>query len=223
MNEVGIVTLPTGPLETNCLIIHNSSHATIVDPGMGAAPLIRGVLADHGLEVEQIVLTHGHIDHIRDLPEIHQEYRVPVYMHSADLPWLTREVLDAMGPLGDMHDTAAMATPDVPRPIADGDHLTIAGVRFTAHHMPGHSPGSVMFRSAMDLCGNGAAIIGGDVLFPGGAGRTDLPLSDPQAMMDSLRRIPQIFLGTDVVFPGHGPTTTIAKEVRDNPFLQSVR
>ncbi|AGP30864.1 MBL fold metallo-hydrolase [Corynebacterium terpenotabidum] len=210
------IVLPTGPLETNCLVIHDGARATVVDPGMGAAALVRQTVADQGLTVEQIVLTHGHIDHIRDLPELQQEYGVPVYMHHGDLPWLTRGALDAMGPLGELHRTAEMEVPAVPQPVEEGDVLTIAGVEFTAVHMPGHSPGSVMFRGAE------GTVLGGDVLFRGGVGRTDLPLSDPHAMMASLRRIPEEFADSDVVYPGHGPATTIGEERRTNGFLQGI-
>lgn len=216
MNELTIVVLPTGPLDTNCLVIHDGSRATVVDPGMGAAPLVRATVQELGLTVEQIVLTHGHIDHVRDLPELQQEYVVPTYMHHADLPWITREMLDAMGPLGEMHDTAHMEVPATPEPVAEGDVLTLAGVEFTAFHMPGHSPGCVMFRGA------DGTVLGGDVLFNGGIGRTDLPLSDPHAMLASLQRIPEIFTGTDTVYPGHGPATTIARELQSNGFLQGI-
>lgn len=216
MSELTIVVLPTGPLDTNCLVIHDGARATIVDPGMGAAALVRATVAESDLTVEQIVLTHGHIDHVRDLPELQQEYSVPTYMHHADLSWISREMLDAMGPLGDMHDTAHMDVPATPEPVAEGDVLTLAGVEFTAVHMPGHSPGCVMFRGA------DGTVLGGDVLFRGGIGRTDLPLSDPHAMLASLRRIPEVFGDTDTVYPGHGPSTTVGEERRTNGFLQSL-
>lgn len=216
MSELTVVVLPTGPLDTNCLVIHDGTRATVVDPGMGAAPLVRRTVTDLGLTVEQIVLTHGHIDHVRDLPEVQEEYGVPTYLHPADLPWISREMLDAMGSLGEMHDTAHMATPAETTPVVEGDVLTCAGVEFTAHEMPGHSPGCVMFRGA------DGTVLGGDVLFRGGIGRTDLPLSDPHAMLASLRRIPEVFADTDTVYPGHGPSTTVGVERRTNGFLQSL-
>lgn len=216
MSELTVIVLPTGPLDTNCLVLHDGTRATVVDPGMGAAERVRRTVAEQGLTVEQIVLTHGHIDHVRDLPELQREYGVPTYMHAADRPWISREMLDAMGPLGDMHDTAGMDTPDTPSPVDEGDVLTLAGVEFTAVHMPGHSPGCVMFRGA------DGTVLGGDVLFRGGIGRTDLPLSDPHAMLASLRRIPEVFDDADTVYPGHGPSTTVGQERRTNGFLQSL-
>lgn len=217
--ELNIVVLPTGPFETNCLLVHDGTEATVIDPGMGAATLVREAVAAAGVTVTRIVLTHGHIDHVRDLPEVQQEYGVPSYMSHDDLPWITREALDSMGELGRTHATGDMAEPEQPRPVADGDTLDIAGVTFTAFHMPGHSPGSVMYRGEH---GDGAVILGGDVLFRRGIGRTDLPLSDPHAMVASLQRIPEIFDDADTVFPGHGPTTTVGEERRENGFLQGL-
>lgn len=214
-----VEVLPTGPLDMNCLVVHDGTRATVVDPGMGAADRIRRLVSDRGLTVEQVLLTHGHIDHVRDLPEIQEDYGVPAYMHPDDRPWLLRETLDSLGELGQMHATDRMPTPRVPAPVNDGDTLSVAGVDFTAHLMPGHSPGSVMYRGTL---GGTTVILGGDVLFRGGVGRTDLPLSDPHAMMDSLRRIPEIFDDADIVYPGHGPATTVGREKKDNGFLRSV-
>ncbi|MGO1950558.1 MAG: MBL fold metallo-hydrolase [Mycobacteriaceae bacterium] len=223
MVNITVHILPTGPLETNCIVLHDGSRATVVDPGMGAADLVAEVVEKDNVTVEQIVLTHGHIDHIRDLPQVQTVYAVPSHMHPADNPWLDREALDAMGPLGEMHSTDTMDTPQAPSPVADGDVLPIAGVDFTAHLMPGHSPGSVMYRGA--LPDGRTIVLGGDVLFRGGVGRTDLPLSDPAAMVDSLRRIVgegSVFGDADEVVPGHGPSTTIGRERRENGFLQGV-
>lgn len=217
--ELSIVVLPTGPLEMNCLLVHDGEKATVIDPGMGVAPRLREAVAKAGVTVTQVVLTHGHIDHVRDLPEVQQEYGVPSYMHHGDLPWITREALDSMGELGRIHHTGDMAVPEQPRPVEEGNVLDIAGVEFTAHHMPGHSPGSVMYRGEH---AGGVVIFGGDVLFRRGVGRTDLPLSDPHAMVASLQRIPEVFDDADVVYPGHGPTTTVGEERRENGFLQGL-
>lgn len=219
MANLTVEVLPTGPFETNCLLLHDGAEATVVDPGMGAAALIEQAVAEKGLRVTQIVLTHGHIDHVRDLPSVQATYAVASHMHPADNVFLQREVLDAMGPSGEAHDVATMDTPNVPTPVADGDVLDICGVGFTAHHMPGHSPGSVMFRGEVE--GQGL-ILGGDVLFRGGVGRTDLPFSEPAVMVDSLRRLVETFDGEDTVVPGHGPATTVGTEKEQNGFLQGV-
>ena len=219
MANLTVEVLPTGPFETNCLLLHDGTEATVVDPGMGAESLVAEAVEAKGLQVTRIVLTHGHIDHVRDLPAVQAAYGVSSHMHPADSVFLQREVLDAMGPTGDAHDVASMATPDTPTPVRDGDVLTICGVDFTAHHMPGHSPGSVMFRGEVD--GRGL-VLGGDVLFRGGVGRTDLPFSDPAEMVESLRRLVSTFDDGDTMVPGHGPATTVGTEKAQNGFLQGV-
>lgn len=223
MSTITVEIQPTGPLDTNCIILHDGAEATVIDPGMGAAEIVARLVERDQLTVTQVVLTHGHIDHVRDLPQVQSIYSVSAHMHPADNPWLSAEALSAMGPLGEMHDTASMETPDVPAPVADGEVVTMAGVGFTAHLMPGHSPGSVMFR-ADDVNGAGL-VLGGDVLFRGGVGRTDLPLSDPAAMVESLKRIvgeESAFRDSDVVVPGHGESTTIGREKAENGFLQGI-
>ena len=219
MANLTVEVLPTGPFETNCLLLHDGVEATVVDPGMGAAALVAEAVESRGLQVDRIVLTHGHIDHVRDLPEVQAANEGGSYMHPADNVFLQREVLDAMGPTGQAHDVATMETPETPTPVQDGDVLTICGVDFTAHHMPGHSPGSVMFRGVVD--GQGL-VLGGDVLFRGGVGRTDLPFSEPAEMVESLRRLVSTFDDADTVVPGHGPATTVGQEKAQNGFLQGV-
>ncbi|MDN5684298.1 MBL fold metallo-hydrolase [Corynebacterium glyciniphilum] len=219
MANLTVEVLPTGPFEMNCLLLHDGADATVVDPGMGAGELIARAVEQKGLRITGIVLTHGHIDHVRDLPVVQAAYGVSSHMHPADNVFLQREVLDGMGPSGEAHDVATMETPEVPTPVEDGDVLTISGVEFVAHHMPGHSPGSVMFRGVVD--GQGL-ILGGDVLFRGGVGRTDLPFSEPAAMVESLRRLVTTFEDDDTVVPGHGPTTTVGAEKEQNGFLQGV-
>ncbi|MDN6325376.1 MAG: MBL fold metallo-hydrolase [Corynebacterium sp.] len=219
MANLTVLVLPPAPAATTARRRPAGPAPTVVDPGMGAAALIEQAVAEKGLRVTQIVLTHGHIDHVRDLPSVQATYAVASHMHPADNVFLQREVLDAMGPSGEAHDVATMETPEVPTPVADGDVLDICGVGFTAHHMPGHSPGSVMFRGEVE--GQGL-ILGGDVLFRGGVGRTDLPFSEPAVMVDSLRRLVETFDGEDTVVPGHGPATTVGTEKEQNGFLQGV-
>ena len=143
----------------------------------------------HGFFVEKIVLTHGHIDHIRDAGE----FGVPVYVHPLDRPFV--EMDQSISPLAQLFDVNNM------KPVADvrdlgGDSVTLAGVDFTVHHMPGHSPGHVMFRVP-------GFIIGGDVLFRGGVGRTDLPGSSAEDMVLSLKKLSHEFDDDDVVVTGH--------------------
>ncbi|MEL4162135.1 MBL fold metallo-hydrolase [Corynebacterium bovis] len=222
-----LITVTVGPFGTNCHILHRDGAATVVDPGHGAAAEVRRVVAAHGLTVDRVLLTHGHIDHIRDAGEVARDHDVPVLLHREDHAWLTgpgRPVpLMCEGPLGEMFGVADMVPLTVDDVTGYGETVDIAGETYTVHHTPGHSPGSVMLHRP-GATGEGepgaGTVIGGDVLFRGGVGRTDLPLSSPEAMARTLRRLPGLFGEHDVVLPGHGPSTTVGHETRTNPFLR---
>ncbi len=227
-SHVDMFVFSTGALDTNCYVLIDRSQdhagkpapATVIDPGHGAFDAMTRAAQERDFAVEKIVLTHGHIDHMRDAAR----FEVPVFVHAADrgmvvdpsiLPVGLDQIfaVDQMSPIGDLRDlpmTEATSGPGKGLP-----HVDIAGISFEIHHMPGHSPGSVMYRIP-------GLIVGGDVLFRGGVGRTDLPLSNPQDMMTSLSRITQLFDHQDTVLPGHGPQTTIGHEEASNPFLHAV-
>lgn len=210
-----------GAFQTNCYVLINADEsaarddqgrrpATVVDPGHGAHKVITDAASEHNFYVESIVLTHGHIDHMRDAAE----FGVPVHVHEYDRSMLEdpgryTNVLD----FDRIFDTENMTVPEDIRNL--GDEVSIGGQSFAVHHMPGHSPGSVMFRIP-------GLILGGDVLFNGGVGRTDLPGSVPADMTLSLKRLAAEFDDDDVVLPGHGPQTTIGQEKKTNPFLHEV-
>lgn len=204
-----------GPLQTNCYVLADTSRLTaegkiptvVIDPGMGAFTMVQELAELDGLEVEAVVLTHGHIDHIRDAAQ----FNVPVHIHPADKTMLDMDWGSA--PFGQMFDVENMDKPADIREL--GDSIEMAGVTWQVHHMPGHSPGSVMFRVP-------GLILGGDVLFQGGVGRTDLPGSSPEDMQLSLKKLVSEFADDDVVLSGHGPQTTVGAEKAGNPFLQSV-
>ena len=203
-----------GPLETNCYVLidragatDGPAPATIIDPGYGAADALATLSEERNFFVQKIVLTHGHIDHIRDAGEL----GVPVEVHPFDEQLLTQSLKGS--PFADLFDVDNMKKPEKITHI--GDTVDMGGTTWEVHHMPGHSPGSVMFRV-------GGLIIGGDVLFRGGVGRTDLPYSSPEDMMLSLKRLTSEFDDEDVVLPGHGTQTTIGQEKATNSFLQSV-
>ncbi|MBC3185454.1 MBL fold metallo-hydrolase [Corynebacterium sp. zg-331] len=200
-----ILTLTCGPLDTNCYLAVGEAEATIIDPGMGAAPLVRREARRVGVPVTGIVLTHGHIDHLRDAGELSREFGVPVCVHPADEP-----MLDGGPLLRELFDVASMV------PIRDVEHLgdavRIAGQEHRVVPAPGHSPGSVLVVGT-EVCWSG------DVLFRGGIGRTDLPGSDPEAMLATLRG-PVAGLVDDLrVLPGHGAETTVRHERATNPYL----
>lgn len=196
-----------GPLAENAYLLSDreSGEAVLVDPGDEGERLIAAV-EDAGVALRAIWLTHAHFDHIGAVAAVRRRFDVPVYLHEADLP------LFLAGP----QQAAAYGIPlEVDRAPTDrfseGQELSVGSHRFTVWHTPGHSPGHVTIHGA-------GIALAGDCLFAGSVGRSDLPLSDPQALDRSLVRIAQLPPETRVL-PGHGPATTIARERNSNPFL----
>lgn len=203
-----IVVRPVGPFQANCYLVidEKSGSAVLIDPGADGAEIVE-MVRESGATLEAIWLTHAHIDHIGGVAEVLRHQHVPVWLHPLDRPFydsLSARMAEAYGLPFDQ-------PPAPDRELGEGDVLTCGDLRFTVMHVPGHAPGLVSFN------GEGVALCG-DLLFAGSIGRTDLPLSDPRAMNDSLARIATLS-GETVVHPGHGPSTTIGEEMLSNPFL----
>lgn len=197
-----------GPFQANCYLVVDEStgSAILVDPGADGAELVE-MVRESGAQLDGIWLTHGHIDHIGGVAEVLRRYPVPVWLHPMDRP-----LYDSLSArMAEVYGLPFEQPPAPDRELRDGDVLTCGELRFTVMHVPGHSPGLVSFN------GEGVALCG-DLLFAGSIGRTDLPLSDPGAMNDSLSRIAALPEET-VVHPGHGAATTIGEELLSNPFL----
>ena len=197
-----------GAFEENCYLVVDepSGRAVLVDPGDEGARLVEMVRAS-GATLDAIWLTHAHLDHIGAINVVRSTYDVPVCLHPLDLPFydeLSARAAQMYGLPWDQPDV-------VPIPFAEGDVLSCGALAFTVMHVPGHAPGHVSF--------NGAGVaLSGDLLFAGSIGRTDLPLADPYAMDGSLERFATLSAATHV-YPGHGPATTIGRELETNPFL----
>lgn len=205
-----VTGLTVGPLQENCylLVCQATRTAVLVDPG-DEADRIMSLIRDEQVELSAIWLTHGHVDHVGAVAPVVAAHHVPVYLHPADLPLYER--VEATGRLYGM----TLEQPPAPdRELHDGDVLQCGTVSFDVVHVPGHSPGQVAFIGA-GLC------LSGDLLFAGSIGRTDLPLSDPRAMHQSLLKI-ATFADDLVVLPGHGESTTLEREKRGNPFLRGL-
>jgi len=195
--------------ENSYLVVDPAARrAVLVDPGAEEEQLIAMVRAS-GATLEAIWLTHAHIDHIGAIAPVKRLWDVPIYMHPADRPLYERGAIQAAA-----YGLPFEQPPDPDHELADGDVLTVGDMRFDVLHVPGHAPGHVAF------VGEGH-MIGGDLLFAGSIGRTDLPLSDPDRMIESLERVAGLPDET-VVYPGHGPTTSIGRERATNPFLTGV-
>lgn len=182
--------------------------AVLVDPG-GHVPELLAKAADANLRIEQILLTHAHLDHVSGVAEAVEATGVPVALHADDGP-----LYNATQQQGRMFGLELRQPPPVDRWLCVGETLEIGNLRAEVIFVPGHSPGHVAFWFAAQRL-----VVSGDVLFAGSIGRTDLPGGSYQVLMDSIHRT-LLPLGDDVrVLSGHGPETTLGQERVSNPFL----
>jgi hydroxyacylglutathione hydrolase len=203
-----IITPTTvGPFAENAYLAvdEKTGKAVFIDPGAEGERLLQVVRAS-GATLEAIWLTHAHIDHIGAIAALRRVYDVPILMHPLDEP-----VYAAGESVARMYGLPFDVPPRPDAPLAEGQTLRVGETSFEVMHVPGHAPGHVLFVGD-------AIVFGGDLIFAGSIGRTDLPLSDPGAMQDSLARAAALPPAL-AVHPGHGPSTTIGREVRTNPFL----
>ncbi len=204
-----IKALSLGPLGTNCYILSKDNQCLIIDPG-GDAAIIKDYVATNNVTPEAILLTHAHFDHIGAVDEIRNTYNIDVYLHEEEKNWLENPELNRsllfLGNDGG-YTTAA------PNFSLQTGELNIGAFSMRVVHTPGHSPGSVTFIFADEAC-----IVSGDVLFQRGIGRTDLPDGSMEQLAESI--VTQLYVLEDeyVVYPGHGPQTTIGEEKKLNPF-----
>lgn len=204
-------TFPVGPLQCNCTVLGDkaSGEAMVVDPGDNI-PQILAILARHKLTLKQIVVTHGHIDHVGGAVRLKRATGAPILLNQNDLPLLAM-MDEQAGWLG--IETPEVAPPDVS--AEDGMVAGIAGHAAHILHTPGHTQGSICLHFAQDNL-----LLAGDTLFARSIGRTDLPGGDGRQILRSIHdRVLTLPEETRVV-PGHGPATTIGEERESNPFLQ---
>jgi hydroxyacylglutathione hydrolase len=203
---------PVGPLACNCSILADTTslRATVVDPGADIGRIL-AFLQRHRLTVEQIIVTHAHIDHVGGAAQLKRATGAPIYMNQNDLPLLKMMDMQA-GWLG-------VPVPEISAPDVDASDLlalTIAGEPAQVLHTPGHTEGSICLHMP-----NPRLVLAGDTLFAGSIGRTDLPGGDLRKILRSLRERLLALPDETRVIPGHGPSTTIGEERETNPFLIS--
>jgi len=203
---------PVGPLACNCSILadETSLRATVVDPGADISRIL-GVLQRHHLTVEQIIVTHAHIDHVGGAAQLKRATGAPIYMNQNDLPLLKMMDMQA-GWLG--VPVPEISTPDID--ASDLLALTIANEPAQVLHTPGHTEGSICLHMPKPKI-----VLAGDTLFAGSIGRTDLPGGDLRKILRSLKERVLALPDETRVIPGHGPSTTIGEERETNPFLIS--
>jgi glyoxylase-like metal-dependent hydrolase (beta-lactamase superfamily II) len=204
------VIIPVTPLQQNCTLLWctETMRGAFVDPG-GDLHRLKAAAAQNRVEVEKIILTHGHIDHCGGAGILAQELGVPIEgPHEEDRFWIARLEDDGRS----YGIPATVFEPD--RWLVEGDRVTVGELVLHVYHCPGHTPGHVAFHHPESRL----ALVG-DVLFKGSVGRTDFPLSDHQALLDA---IPAKLwpMGDETMFiPGHGPMSTFGDERRTNPFV----
>jgi glyoxylase-like metal-dependent hydrolase (beta-lactamase superfamily II) len=201
-----IHTLPLGDYQTNCYIIRESDSKTcaIIDPGDHPEQVLTQVRS-LGLEIEAILLTHGHFDHVGAVEALVEATDCQLWMSQSDWSQFPNPIISRYYPLANCDFCEVQF-------CEEGEQITAGGVTFTAMATPGHTHGSMCY-----LCGD--VIFSGDTLFAGSCGRTDLPGGDWDTIQDSLTRLGQLD-GRYTVFPGHGPSTTLANEKKYNPYMR---
>jgi glyoxylase-like metal-dependent hydrolase (beta-lactamase superfamily II) len=200
-----------GPIGTNCYVVGASPDApevVVIDPGGDAAKLARG-LERSGAACVAILITHGHWDHLGGVADLADATAAPVYMAAAE-----RIALERINDFAPAELPLRAHTPDV---LLVGDEmLQLAGIAFETVLVPGHSPAHLAYYAE-------GSLFSGDVLFAGSVGRTDLPFGDWEVLVASIRLLANRFPADTVVYPGHGPTTTLGDELVHNPFLAELR
>lgn len=200
--------ITVGPLAANCYILADEDNkvAAVVDPG-GDPDVILEEINQNSFSVKWIILTHGHSDHIGGLARIKEVTDAQIALHEADQDMLTSSVKNLSMFMG-----KGFSSPPADVILKGGEKIVIGDLRLEIIHTPGHTPGSISIKA-------GNLLLTGDTLFEGSVGRTDFPGGSMEELLDSIKNR-LLTLGDDVVvYPGHGPKTTIKNEKITNPFL----
>ncbi|WP_139978681.1 MBL fold metallo-hydrolase [Nocardioides litoris] len=225
-----IAAFPAGPWGTNCYVVATGkgSECVVIDPGKDASDGVAEVVREHRLKPVAVLVTHGHVDHMWCVAPVAGTYDATAWIHPRDrhlladpMQGMSAETTSML--LGGRYE---FAEPDDVQELADAQTLELAGLSFVVDHAPGHTEGSVAFRTPYGedhgLADVSELMFSGDLLFAGSIGRTDLPGGDHATMLDSLRTKVLPLADDVVVLPGHGEQTSIGRERATNPFLQDL-
>ena len=207
--KILIESMTLGMVQTNCYLVYNedTKETVIIDPADNAPKIIKRIEA-LGLKPQAVLLTHGHFDHIMGVDGLRKAFGIPVYVHELDEPVMEAPDLNGCMMIG----VNVSVRPD--KNVLEGDELVFGGMLFDVIFTPGHTQGGVCYYMPQIK-----KLFGGDTLFEGSVGRTDLPTGSMSTLIQSIKE--KLFkLDDDVeVLPGHGPATTIGYEKMYNPFL----
>ncbi len=197
-----IQAFPTGPFETNAYLVAcpSTKQAAIIDPAPDSFQVLVDYLASHQLNVQKILLTHSHWDHIADTAALKRHFKVPVYIHPLDTPNLEQPGADRLP----CWISIEGVKPD--GLLEDKGTVMVGNLTFEVIHTPGHTPGSICL-----YCPKEGILLSGDTLFRGSIGNLSFPTSQPDLMWPSLDKLARLPAETKV-YPGHGPKTTIGTE-----------
>ena len=200
-----VKTVVVGQIQTNCYQVKcpETGAVLVIDPG-GDPSLIKNDLT----EIDTIIYTHGHFDHVGGAAELISRFKPKTMIHSDDL-----EIMSSAAAVAGEWGLRIQQPSHPDRLLEDGDKISIGSLTFSIKHTPGHSRGSICIE------GHGL-LFTGDTLFAGSIGRTDLPQSSPEKMKRTLKLIVSGYDKKLVVYPGHGPSSTMEEEIRNNPFLK---
>jgi hydroxyacylglutathione hydrolase len=212
MGAPDVRAFTVGPVQENCYIVRadpEATHALIVDPGDEPERLLAAI-DELGVEIDAILITHCHFDHIGAVAPVARATSAPVYVPQLERPLLS-DIMSWTPPgFGPFENYEAEHT------LAGGEHLSLAGLELDVIFTPGHSPGHVTYATS-------GALLSGDVLFQGSVGRVDLPGGDWSTLERSIEGLLQAHPPETVVYPGHMGVTTLGRERDSNPFLSEIR
>lgn len=209
-----IKTFTVNGFAVNSFVLYDDSgECLLIDPGYyeqkEKESLLR-FISENQLKPVQVLNTHCHVDHILGNKFVMEQYKIPLSVHEED-----EFLLNRASQMGEIFGFKGVSSPPVDNYLKEGDIIRFGKSEINVIHTPGHSPGSVSFYNEQD-----AFVIAGDVLFAGSIGRTDLPRGNYKTLISSIVEKLLVLPGETVVFPGHGPSTTITHENDTNPFLQ---
>jgi hydroxyacylglutathione hydrolase len=214
---------PAGSWSTNCYVVASGpgEPAVIIDPGQDSIDGIREIITQDNLHPAAVILTHGHVDHIWSVAPLGKEFGIPALIHRDDRYRLADPAGSSFAAARDQllamtKGELELTEPEKIEVLESHAHLTLAGINFEFQHAPGHTEGSMVIKHTNH---ESEMLFSGDVLFAGSIGRTDLPGGDSRAMNTTLKNVILPMSDSTIVYPGHGPQTSIGVERLSNPYL----